>query len=373
MLEFMTQCRRELHRIPELELDLPETCAYVKEKLKDLSCQILEPTQCSVCAFFDEGKEDTIAFRADMDALPIAEQTGLPFASTHPGRMHACGHDGHTAMLLGLSRIVEQRRGTLGHNVLLVFQPAEENTGGAKPLCDSGIFEQLHVKCIFGFHLWPGRPKGEIYTKAGPLMAKSSEITLHVQGKSVHISRYGEGRDAIWAAGEFLRRIYRMEEEEIPADVPYLLRFGRMEGGHVRNAVAAEAVLEGTLRAFTLDRFDWLKQRCRDIAAEVEHDTGCTMTLSFSEGYPPVTNDAALLERVCRHLGADAPNNFEGYALATEDFAWYQQKLPGVFFFLGVGDTEELHSARFTFDESVMAKGLAMNEKLLDLDLSGMD
>ena len=368
MLDFMTQCRRELHRIPELELDLPETCAYVKEKLRGLSCEITEPTQCSVCAFFDEGKEDTVAFRADMDALPITEQTGLPFASVHPGKMHACGHDGHTAMLLGLACSVEKRRGTLPHNVLLVFQPAEENTGGARPLCDSGVFERYHVSRIFGVHLWPGLPKGEIYTKAGPLMAKSSETTLHVQGKSVHISRYGEGRDAIWAAGAFLRRVYRMEEEEIPADVPYLLRFGRMEGGHVRNAVAAEAVLEGTLRAFTEERFAWLKQRCLDLAAEVEQDTGCTMSLSFSEGYPPVTNDAALVEKINAHLGEDAPRHFDGFALATEDFAWYQQKLPGVFFFLGVGDTEELHSARFAFDESVMAKGLAMYEKLLYLD-----
>ena len=123
MLEYMTRCRRELHRIPELENQLPETCAYVKGQLQGLHCRITEPVQGSVCAFFDEGKEDAIAFRADMDALPITEQTGLPFASAHPGKMHACGHDGHTAMLLGLARIIEQKRGTLPHNVLLVFQP----------------------------------------------------------------------------------------------------------------------------------------------------------------------------------------------------------------------------------------------------------
>lgn len=367
MLDFMIQCRRDLHRIPELELDLPETCAYVKEKLRGLSCEITEPTACSVCAFFDEGKADTIAFRADMDALPITEQTGLPFASTHPGKMHACGHDGHTAMLLGLARSIEEKRGTLPHNVLLVFQPAEENTGGAKPLCDSGVFEKYNVSCIFGYHLWPGLPLGEIYTKPGPLMAKSSEITLHAHGKSVHISRYDEGLDTIWAAGEFLRRVYEMERTEFSAKVPRLLKFGRIEGGRVRNAVAAETVLEGTLRAFTLETFDALKRRCQEIAAEVSAETGCQMELTFSEGYPPVTNDAGLLARINAQLGAAAPKLYEGVALTTEDFAWYQQFLPGVFLFLGVGDTEELHSARFTFDESVLERGLALYEKLLEL------
>lgn len=365
MLDFMIQCRRDLHRIPELERALPETCAYVRDKLRGLSCEITEPAESAICAFFDEGKEDTIAFRADMDALPITEQTGLPFASTHPGRMHACGHDGHMAMLLGLARSVEARRGTLPHNVLLVFQPAEESIGGAKPLCDSGVFEKYHVRCIFGYHLWPGLPFGEVYTKPGPLMAKSSEVTLHAHGKSVHISRYAEGLDSIWAAGEYLRRVYAMEQAEFPPETPRLLKFGRMEGGRVRNAVAAETVLEGTLRAFTLETFEALKQRCEEIAAEVARDTGCEMGLTFSEGYPPVTNDEGLLSRVMEQLGADAPKLYDGYVLSTEDFAWYQQYLPGVFMFIGVGGTEELHSARFAFDERVLAKGLAMSERLL--------
>ena len=150
MLEYMTQCRRDLHRIPELEQHLPETCAYVKAQLAALSCTVLEPTEGSVCAYFDEGKAETAAFRADMDALPVTEETGLPFASRHPGRMHACGHDGHTALLLGFARRVEARRGSLGRNVLLIFQPAEENPGGARPLCESGILERCRVSHIFG-------------------------------------------------------------------------------------------------------------------------------------------------------------------------------------------------------------------------------
>lgn len=367
MLDYMIRCRRDLHRIPELERTLPETCAYVKKELAGLPCTVTEPAQSAVCAYFDFGKPDTTAFRADLDALPIEEQTGLPFASVHPGRMHACGHDGHTAMLLGLARTLGARRETPAHNVLLVFQPAEENGGGAKPLCDSGILEQYRVKQIFGVHLWPSVPFGKVQTRPGPMMAKSSEMTLRVRGKSVHISRYREGLDSLWAAGEYLRRAYELERTALPPETPRLLRFGRMEAGSVRNAVAAEAMLEGTLRAFTLEDHALLRARCEALADAVAAETGCALTLTFSDGYPPVTNDAALLERVQAHLGADAPELYDGLSLSTEDFAWYQQYVPGVFFFLGVGETEELHSARFVFDEQVLAKGLALYERLLGL------
>ena len=365
MLDFMIDCRRALHRIPELDCALKETCAYVKSRLAPLHCEILEPTRGSVLAYFDEGKPDTLAFRADMDALPIQEQTGLPFASTHEGKMHACGHDGHTAMLLGLSRLVEEKRGTLPHNVLLVFQPAEETTGGAKQICDSGIFEKLNVRCIFGFHLWPKLPLGEIYTRPGPMMAKSSETTLHIYGKSVHISRYREGLDTIEAAMRWLEEVYKREKTLLPEETPRLLRFGRIEGGSVRNAVAAETAVEGTLRAFTLEDFQKLRTLCEEVAAQVEQETGCRMELQLSDGYPPVTNPPELVEQVAAYLGADAPKLLETPVLSTEDFAWYQQYLPGMFMYLGVGDTEELHSPRFAFDESVFAKGLAMYEKLL--------
>ena len=371
MLEDMIEYRRALHCIPELENHLPKTCAFVKAQLQGLGCTVTEPIEGAVCAFFDEGKEDTLAFRADMDALPITEQTGLPFSSEHPGKMHACGHDGHTAMLLGLAKTVAARHGTLRYNVLLVFQPAEENPGGARPLCRSGIFARCHVRAIFGFHLWPGLPLGEIATRPGALMAKSSESPMQVHGKSVHISKYQEGADSLLAASTFLQRVYAMEREVFPPETPRLLKFGRMEAGRIRNAIAADAVLEGSLRAFTLEDFAALRRRCEEIAAQVGRESNCAMELAFSEGYPPVTNDPAQVAAIEAQLGADAPRRYEGLALTTEDFAWYQQELPGVFFFLGVGDTEELHSARFTFDERVLERGRAFYEKLLDLSGNG--
>ena len=164
--------RRALHRIPELGYQLPETLAYVRASLEKLSCAVFAPIEGAVCAFFDFGRESAVAFRADMDALPITERTGLPFASTHPGRMHACGHDGHMAIALELARRLDEKK-SLPHNVLLVFQPAEETIGGAEPICRSGVFEKYKVEAIFGLHLWPGLAEGVCASRANEMMARS--------------------------------------------------------------------------------------------------------------------------------------------------------------------------------------------------------
>ena len=167
MLEQLTIHRRALHRIPELDDQLPETQAYLLDRLSPLRCRIITPGRCAVLAYFDAGKPDTAAFRSDMDALPIEEKSGVSFCSAHPGRMHACGHDGHMAMLLCLAQWISGHLDQLYRNVLLVFQPAEETTGGAQSICQTGIFRQLNVRHIFGIHLWPDLPAGTVSTRSG--------------------------------------------------------------------------------------------------------------------------------------------------------------------------------------------------------------
>ena len=164
--------RRALHRIPELDRDLPETLAYVKKVLEPLGCEVFSPVTGSLCAWFDRGREHTVAFRADLDALPVEEAGAPPYRSCHPGKMHACGHDGHTAMVLALGELAAGLT-DLPRNVLLIFQPAEETEGGAKDICDTGLLEQCRVKRVFGCHLWPGKPLGTVWTRPGPLMAKN--------------------------------------------------------------------------------------------------------------------------------------------------------------------------------------------------------
>ena len=354
--------RRRLHRIPELDNQLPETIQYVRSVLEPLGCKVFSPVTGSVCAWFDAGRGDTVAFRADMDALPVPEETGLPYASEHPGCMHACGHDGHMAMMLSLAEWTAEHVKELPHNVLFLFQPAEETTGGARKLCESGVLERYRVRRIFGVHLWPGLPAGTVWSRPGPLMARSNEVTVTVEGLSVHLSRAAEGRDALTAGISYLERAYDMMDA-LPSDQPRILRFGKMVSGTVRNAVSGQTVLEGSLRK---DIFRFCRQQLRDIGKAVAEETGCTVDVHLSEGYPAVWNHEELYQKVCRQLGDSAPALLDHPALAAEDFSFYQQYVPGVFFFLGVGDTAELHAPTFSFDdEAILPAGVEFLQKLL--------
>ena len=204
MLERIQKYRRDLHQIPELELELPKTQRYLQEALRDLPCSLSSPIPSSVVAFFDAGRKESIAFRSDMDALPVTEATGRAFASRHTGCMHACGHDGHMAMLLEFAHQLSAYYKELPHNVVLIFQPGEETPGGAEPMCKSGIFEQYHIKRIFGFHVWPMLDKGVIATRRNEFMARSSEVNIDITGKSAHAAKYQEGIDAMEIAARYL-------------------------------------------------------------------------------------------------------------------------------------------------------------------------
>lgn len=359
--------RRALHRIPELDDKLPETAAYLRGVLAPLGCAVTSPTAGSVCAFFDGGRAETVAVRADMDALPVTEATGLPFASAHPGVMHACGHDGHMAMALALAEYVSENRAALPRNVLFLFQPSEETTGGAKALCESGILAEHNVTRVFGLHLWPELPVGKVFCRSGPMMARSSEVTVTVTGRSVHISKYREGRDALTAGAEFLRRAYDMAAA-LPADPPSLLRFGKMVSGTVRNAVSGKTVLEGTFRTYREETFTFCRKKLAAIAKAVAAETGCEVDVHCSEGYPAVWNDEALYGTVLAGLGPKAPAALAQPVLGADDFSFYQKSVPGLYFFLGVGDTPALHAPDFAFDdEAVLPAGVDFWKRLIAL------
>lgn len=353
--------RHALHRIPELHNNLPETVAYLKKALTCLNCTVTEPMQGAVAAWFDFGKESAIAFRADADALPIQEQNDVPYASQHPGKMHACGHDGHMAILLELARRLSEKK-NLPHNVLLLFQPAEETTGGARDLCETGILKEKNVTAIFGLHLWPGIEKDTIASRKNELMARSSEVTVDIYGKSAHIAKASEGIDALEAAAEFYLQALALERE-LPDEVYRLLKFGKFQSGTVRNALSAHSHLEGSLRAFQNDVFEGLRDGLHSIAAEVEARFGCTVNLHFSDGYPAVMNPEDLFDHVARTVPFET---LKSPFMTAEDFSWYQQHVPGMFFFLGLGDTPPLHADTFDFDESILLKGADFFEKLAE-------
>ena len=380
--------RRHLHGIPELDDDLPCTIAYLERALAPLSCEVVHPIPSCVCAFFDAGAKRTVAIRADMDALPVAEATGVPFTSGHAGRMHACGHDAHMAMALTAASWVDAllRAGhaKLPRNVLFVFQPAEETTGGAAWVCASGVFERYRADRIFGFHVWPDLPWGTVASRPGALLARSSETHIHICGRGLHIAKtYGlsdvDSHDAALAAARFLVSerwlMRRLMQEE-----PCIAQFGLVEAGTVCNAVAAEAHLAGSLRVFSDEMFERARREIRATLEEACASAGCTATIDFAEGYPPVTNDEALFAEV--EVALPDLERVDEPLLIAEDFAFYQRHLPGVFFLLGVGAPDDgdmtacgelgcaasaLHASDLMFDERVLLRGVETYRALLML------
>lgn len=357
----MISHRRHLHQIPELVFDLPKTLSYIENVLAPLPCRVFSPAKSSLCAFFDFGKETSLAFRTDMDALPVTEKTGLPFASCHAGRMHACGHDGHMAIALGLAQWASTQT-ELPHNLLLLFQPAEETIGGASLLCDSGVLEEYRAEAVFGLHLWPDIPLGQVATRPGGMMCRTSEATLTVTGRPAHVARAEEGLDALEAASRWYLEALEITRR-LPGNTPRLLKFGKMQAGTVRNVVAGSAILEGSMRAFRDEDFDAMKQQLEALTDRLSRQTGCHFNLELTEGYPAVWNDAVVYDRV----RALYPLTYlEQPVKIAEDFSFYQRRIPGLFFFLGVGPAPALHREDFQFDEKALEVGFALFRRIAE-------
>lgn len=367
-MENYVKYRRDLHKIPETFFQEYKTSEYIKNVLKDKPCKMIPVAGTGVLAFFDNSKDETIAFRADIDALGITEDKDSEYKSTHEGFMHACGHDGHMAMLLALSDYLAENYKKYKFNIVLIFQPAEESVGGAKPIIESGELDKLNITKIFGYHVWPEEEIGVITTKAGPLMARTSELTVTVNGKSSHVASADMGVDANEVLAHIICDAYKMRQEELPEGTLSLLRFGTVNGGVVRNIIADKAVAAGSLRTFDDGVFDFLLRRLKEICAENDKKFGSTTVIEATEGYPAVMNDPGLYEdykEIVKRSGAVFKER-EMPHMTGEDFAFYQKKWPGVFAFLGVGLVPALHNNRFDFDEKALKYGIDNFVALLD-------
>ncbi len=354
--------RIALHRAAETGQYLPKTQKIITACLEKLSCSLEFPWESAVAAYFDFGFDGTIALRADMDALPVSEKTGLEYCSDDKNTMHACGHDGHMAMLLDIAERLDCRDINPSQNVLLIFQPAEETTGGAKPILDTGIFEKYRVKAVFGMHLIPDLPKSQLFTRNGAMMAKSCEITVSITGASVHIAKYKEGADTLAAAAFYLTNIYRLTDEL--KEINYkLLRFGKARSGSVRNAVSAFSCLEGSLRCFDENDYDVLYGIALETARLTDQIYKTNTTVTVNEGYPPLINDGALVSRLSEILPL---KQLPEPRMITDDFSWYLKKVPGAYIFLGTGTGIELHSDKFDYDISVLETGVAAYKKIIE-------
>jgi hippurate hydrolase len=368
----LTADRRALHRIPEISFDLPRTIAYVEAALAGLPCEVEHPCRSCVTAFFDFGRPSSVGFRCDMDALPVSEATGRDFASELPGRMHACGHDGHMAIMLETARQLSRAQG-LPQNVLLVFQPAEEGPGGGELVCESGILERHGVRALFGLHLWPDLAAGHVETRVGPFLASCGEFDIDVTGKAAHAAHQDEGVDALAPACRIACRVGELAEGERALGEPCVVNVGHLVAGTIRNVVAGSARLEATMRTFRPESRARLTAGIeRVLAEETSGVEGLSAELSFDSSYPAVINPAGLTERVLRELPwverRDEPS------MIAEDFAFYQQHVPAVFFFLGTGTPGVgLHSDTFDFDEGLLVRGVGLFSALSRIDWSGTE
>lgn len=355
--------RRDLHQIPELGLDTEKTMCYIKERLAPLQCKIYSPIPNSVVAYFDRGQEETIAFRSDMDALPMMEQNTFSFRSEN-GKMHACGHDGHMSMLLGLAyRINEQKE--LPYNVLLIFQPGEEDPGGAELLIKAGLFDPYRIKALFGFHIYPNLPAGKIVTRPGVMMAGACNLQIEIKGVSSHAAMPEKGKDALLAGADLISRSKQKEAVLFDEGTFHLLHFGTFESGNAFNIVSDHALIQGTIRYFEPFVFDQIMDVIKDEIEAAAQTYGVSINWRIDQHYPPLVNDRDLIDRIMKEekeIGL-----LEKPVLIAEDFAFYAKAVPAAFFFIGSGKPFPLHSSLFDFDEQLLPCGVSFYEKVLDM------
>ena len=370
MVEELRQMRRDLHKIPELGLKEYKTSAYIREKLTSFGITELETwLETGVVAVIrGKGKGQAVAFRADMDALPVTEQTGCDFTSEHVGCMHACGHDGHVTVLLGFAKYLQEHKDELKNDVVLIFQPAEEGPGGAQLLVDAGLFEKHPVRCIIGCHIFPQVPQGKVACRKGAMMARNGEVDVHIYGESAHGAQPQLGHDAVLAAGAVITGLHTILSRNVSPLDSGVLTFGAIHGGEACNIIAKEVKLEGTMRAFSDEAYETMTQRVQEVASGIAAGYGCKGEAVFRHMYRVVDNDPKLVE-LLQEVAGDNYEETPPYMLA-EDFSLYLQKVPGMFFFLGSGNAEKgythsLHSAQFQFDEEILALGVETYAKLL--------
>ncbi len=301
----------------------------------------------------------------------IEEETTLSYKSKHSGKMHACGHDGHMAMLLGFAEELDSIDETMcENNVLLVFQPSEETVGGAKPICDTGIFDKMNTKVIVGFHVYPFLKKSQIGSRPRELMARVSEVEIKVIGKSTHCAQYASGIDPIEMASDLLLRLYKMEKSEISKEEYRLLRFGLFHGGTVQNIIPEHVTLKGSIRSFNDNVFDFIVRRVKEIIVEIEKQYQGSIEFNYSDGYPMLLNDESLYGDIKESLS----NNMDFIEMKeplmiAEDFSFYCNKMPGCFMFLGTGTNIALHNCKFDFDEEILDTGINAYLKIMNFDL----
>jgi amidohydrolase len=360
--------RREFHQNPELGFEEVETANRVAAYLRELGIEVQTGVgKTGVVGLLQGGQPGpVIALRADLDALPITEKTGVEYVSQCAGKMHACGHDGHTAILMGTAKVLSQLKQEIKGAVKFIFQPAEEGPGGALPMIEEGVLENPKVDAIFGLHIWPGFKTGEIGLGYGAVMAAPDQFVLKIIGKGGHGSQPHETVDAIAVTAQVISSLQQVVSRQIVPTQPVVLTIGTIHGGYRHNVIADEVEMTGTVRTLSPIIRDEVPQRMEEVIKGITSAFGATYELQYTRLYPPVINDqkmAELVEEVGRKtLGATAVVAIEEPTMGGEDFAYFLEKIPGAFFRLGCSNGPEtnypLHHPQFNLDEAGLIHGV---------------
>ena len=364
--EDIVSLRREIHREPELGFDTKKTAEKVLDALEGLPLEVETGLAKNgiVATLKGEGDGPTVALRADMDALPIQEETDLPFASEEDGKMHACGHDGHTSMLVGAVRALSQDhlRERLNGSVKFIFQPAEEGGGGGRVMVEEGVAES--VSSIFALHLWPGLPFGKAATKAGPIMAAADAFEMTVKGKGGHGAMPHLTTDAVAIAAQIVTALQTVVSREVNPVAPAVLTVGEIEAGFAFNIIPETARLGGTVRTLDADLRKQIPKRMEGLARGIARGMRGDAELDYRFSYPVARNDADAAEFalgvIGELFGEENVVELTDSSMGAEDFAFFLEHVPGAFIWLGVGDVSGLHTPKFAFDEEILPQGSAL-------------
>ena len=373
--EDMTGWRRHLHRHPELGLDCHETAKFVVERLRDFGITEIHEgiAQSGVVAIIEgQGDGPIIGLRADMDALPMNETSGVAHASTVPGKMHACGHDGHTTMLLGAARYLAETRNFAG-KVALIFQPAEEGEGGGRIMVEEGMMDRFGIERVFGIHNAPGEPVGHILTAPGPLMAAVDTFWIDIQGLGGHGAMPWQTRDPIMPAVAMVQALQTIVSRNADALDRLVVTVTQIHAGSGTNIIPDTAQIVGTVRTFRPEVQDLVIPRMEQIVEHQAASFGMTAKLTYEKGYPATVNnadEAAFAAGVAREVVGEARvDDACPPIMAAEDFSYMLNARPGAYLFLGQGDTAVCHHPAYDFNDEIAPIGASFFARLVETAL----
>ena len=375
----ITAWRHDLHAHPELLYDVQRTAASVAEKLKDFGCDEVVPglgrTGVVGVIHGRKGKSDkVIGLRADMDALPIEEATDLPYKSTVPGKMHACGHDGHTAMLLGAARYLAETRNFAG-TAVVIFQPAEEGGAGGKAMLDDGMMERFGINEVYGMHNYPGMPLGQFGLRAGPLMAAADHLSIDIEGVGGHAARPQFSVDTVLVGAQIINNIQSVVSRNVDPLEAAVVSICLFQAGNTDNVIPQTAKLRGTARSLTPAVQDLLEKRLREVVEGTAKLHGAKVKFSYRRGYPVLKNHIAQTEFAASVAagiaGKDKVNTSLAPVMGAEDFSFMLNARPGAFIFVGNGDSAGLHHPAYNFNDDVIPIGTSYWVKLVETALPG--